>query len=248
MSDIVSMIATYGILPVLAAAIIFVIVYLIKSQHKFNAKQQELNKHQQEANTAQENKLMEMFSTLLEINRNTAISHSKEEEEDNRQVDEFVNAQLQKLVDENSANRACCFLYHNGGRSVVGRSFQKMSITHEKVDLNTVPTMSSLQQVPRMMFPILNQQIAEQGYYYIEDINDIKELDAVTYQAYYARGVKAVFIQGIKATNGSILGFISAEYISNSVPEMRHLRHCLINISAKVSGALEIRSDTLPVS
>lgn len=242
MTDIVQLIATFGVLPVLIGACIVIIIYVIKSQHKFNANQQEMNKAQQEKNEVQEDKIMEI---LVQISKNTNLQHSKEEEEENRRVDEYVNQQLQLLLDKQQANRASCFLYHNGGRNVVGRSFQKMSVTHEVVDNNTVPMMKSYQQIPRMMFPVLNQKVAEQGFYYIENIEDIKEIDTVTYQSYYARGAKAVFIQAIKATNGAIMGFVALEYITNPVPEIKDLRHCLINKTAKISGALEVENATV---
>lgn len=246
MTDITQMIATYGVLPVLAAAVIFAVIYTMRAQHKFNEKQQEVNNKQQEQNTQQEQKVMDMLlqlgTTLAQVNKNTNTQHSKEEEEENRKVDEYVNKQLRRLLEDNQANRASCFLYHNGGRNVVGRSFQKMSMTHEQIDTNTVSMMQSYQQVPRMMYPIINEKMAEQGWYYINDIKEIQETDAITYQSYYSRGVKAVFIQAIKATSGAIMGFITLEYISNDVPQdQKQLRHCLINKSMKISGALEIK-------
>ena len=247
MSEIVQMIATYGILPVLAAAIIFLVIFAFKSQANFNKKQQEINEKQQQANDAQEARLMEYFEkitgTMAQINYNTSIIHSKEEEEENRRVDEVIYQQLTKLLDKTKANRVSCFLYHNGGRNVLGRSFQKMSMSHEVVDSNTAPLMSQYQQMPRMMFPILNQKMAEQGYYYIEDMSKIQEVDTITYQSFIVRGVKAAFIQAIKATSGTILGFMTVEFTTGGIEFSKELRHCLINKAGRVSGILEVTNE-----
>lgn len=251
MSEIVQMIATYGVFPVFVGVVIFLIIYNVKTQHKFNADQQKMNEEQQAQNAAQQSKIMDMYvnmaTVLSQINKNTSTQHTKEEEDENRKVDEYINTLLRKLLDSKQANRASCFLYHNGGKNVVGRSFQKMSMTHEQIDSNTVSVMGSYQQIPRMMYPIINAQMAEKGYYYIEDIKQIQEVDAITYQSYYARGVKAVFIQAIKAANGTIMGFITLEYISNDAPDIKELKHCLIDKAMKISAALEIKQDNVTI-
>lgn len=247
MSDIVQMIATYGILPVLAGVVIFLVIYLIKNTHSTNKKQQEINEAQQKANAEQEKRLMTWFEhiaeSLAQVNHNTSVIHSKEEEEENRRVDEVIYQQLQKLLDKTRANRVSCFLYHNGGRNVLGRSFQKMSMSHELVDSCTAPLMGQYQQMPRMMFPILNQKMAEQGYYYIEDMSKIQEVDTITYQSFIARGVKAAFVQAIKATSGTVLGFMTVEFTAGPVESSKELKHCLINKAAKISGILEVTNE-----
>lgn len=249
MSELVQLIATYGVLPVLIAALIGMWIYTVKSQHNFNKKQQEINEKQQAANDAQETRLMETFEKvsgiMTEIRYNTAVIHSKEEEDENRRVDEVIYQQLYELLDKFRANRVSCFAYHNGGRNVLGRSFQKMSMSHEVVDGNTAPQMTQYQQMPRMLFPILNQKMAEQGYYYIEDLNMIREIDATTYQSFIARGVKAAFVQAIKATSGTLLGFMTVEFTDGPKECSKELKHNLLGKTAKISGILEVSRETV---
>lgn len=244
MSEVIQMITTYGILPVIVAAIIVIVIFMIKSQHNFNHKQQEINEKQQASNDAQEERLMaafeKMFSAVAQIDRNTSVIHSKEEEEENRKVDEVIYQLLETLLNKTHANRVSCFLYHNGGRNVLGRSFQKMSMSHELVDSTTAPLMRQYQQMPRMMFPILNQKMAETGYYYIEDISTIQEVDAITYQSFLARGVKSAFVQAIKSSTGTVLGFMTVEYASGKQSLTKELKYCLNTKAAKISGVLEV--------
>lgn len=237
MLEIVQAIATYGVFPVILAVILFVIIRMFINQ-------QNINKTQRDDNAAQEERLSAMFDKMLEnilkINKNTNPHHTPQEEEDNRRVNLLINMQLQKIQLSTNANRVSCFLYHNGGRDVSGRSFQKMSMTHESVDFNTVPVMSSYQNVPRMMFPILVHKLSEQGYYYIEDINAIQKVDAITYQSFFSRGAKSVFIQAIQTTEQVVLGFVAIEFTTNQCTDIDELKRCLINKTIKISGALEV--------
>lgn len=233
MTTIADMIYTYGIVPVLFAAIIFVSVFLIK-------KQQKSLEEQQKSNAAQEKRITKLYETLLKINNHIEPKHSVQEEEENRKINLLIDQQIQKLLNQTGSNRVSCFLYHNGGKDVAGRSFQKMSMTHEVVDSNTVPVMTSYQNVPRMMFPSLIQHLSEEGYYYIENIEDIRETAATSYQSFYARGTKSAFIRSIRTTEGLVLGFVCVEFSTSSPADLEQLKENLLNKVVKISGALEI--------
>lgn len=247
MSDIVQLIATYGVLPVLVAVVIWLIIMTFQSQKKFNQNQQQLNKQQQEANDAQEKRLMDMMgqvmNNLLEVRHNTDIHHSLEEEEEGRKVDTLINAQLQKLLTTTKANRVTCFQYHNGGRGLHGRSFQKMSMTHEVVDELTAPVALSYQNIPRTLYPILNKTVAEQGYYFIEDIESIKSTDALSHAWFQSRGCYSVFVGAIKATDDLTLGYVTIEFTHLFNGDLDNLKRNLKSKTTKISGALEIKQD-----
>lgn len=238
MSETVELIVNYGVFPVLAALIIFVIIRVFKSQQKSMESLQEANREQEE-------RLSRILETILSIGRNTNPVHTPQEEEDNSRINLLINSQLQKCMEDAHSNRAGCYLYHNGGKDASGRSFQKMSMSHECVDANTVPVMSSYQNVPRMMFPVLVQKLTEQGYYYIPNIEDIKESDPVIYQSLLSRGTKAAFMQAIRQTDGLILGFISVEFSTNTFSSEEEIKKALINKAVKISGALELKTDNV---
>lgn len=245
MSEVVQLIATYGVLPVLVGVVIWLVIHTFLSQKKFNESQLESNKKQQEMNDAQEERLMnmleKMMTGLVKIQHQTNNHHTLEEEEENRKVDGLINALLQKLLNNTQANRVTCFKYHNGGQDLTGRGFQKMSMTHEVVDDLTAPVALSYQNIPRTLFPILNQTIAEQGYYYVEDIETIKETDSLSYAWFKSRGCYSIFVGAIKATNDMVLGYVTIEFThlfnGNFVELKKHLK----NKTAKISGALEAK-------
>lgn len=239
MSEIVQAIATYGVFPVVLAAILVIIIVSFKNQ-------QAINKKQQEDNAAKDKRLDEMFHKFLEnmskINKNTDPIHTPEEEENNRKVNLLVETQLSLIQSHTDANRVSCFLYHNGGKDITGRSFQKMSMTHEIVDYNTVPVMASFQNLPRMMFPILIKKLAEQGYYYVEDIETIHQEDPTTYQSFKTRGAKSLFVQAIRAENNNVLGFVVAEFITNSFKDVKQITDCMIKKTIRIGGVLEVEN------
>lgn len=255
-NDAVDAVERIGLPSFLAIALIIVTVILIKTLVKMNEKQQESNSKLQEDLSERENDLAEreesvakMFAQIMTVmstvSNNTNPLHGAQEEEENRKINLLINTQLHKIAEKTGANRVSCFLFHNGGKDVTGRSFQKMSMTHEVVDANTISVMGSYQNIPRMMFPILVQKIADVGYYYIKDIEEIKTIDATTYQSFFARGAHAAYIRAIKSSDGLSLGFIAVEFISSNVTEEDKLKESLLNKATKISGALEI--DTAPM-
>lgn len=235
MDAILKGIVDYGIAPVLFAAAIFIMVQFMKAL-----------KEQRNAITQQETRLTSMFDKMMEkvlqINHNTNTFHSPQEEEENKQVNLLIDAQLRKIQLATGANRVSCFQFHNGGKDMLGRSFQKMSMTHEVVDENTVPVMTTYQNVPRTMFAHMFDMLTTQGHYYIENLESIKSVDAVTYQSFYSRGTHSVFIQAIKTTAHVVLGFVVVEFSTSNYVDAEALKEELKSKTIRISGALELGS------
>ena len=191
MKEIVDSIIKYGSTPVLIAALVFIVIWFARYLKDISDKQQEISQRSEERTS-------ELFKMIKEVGDNTKHTHPVPEEEENRRCNDLVMSLLNCLREKSGANRVSCFIYHNGGYSVTGRSFQKMSMLYEVVDGKTVSVMNSFQNVPRTMFFTLTQKLSEQGCYDISNIEDIKDADAITYQTFYARGAKAAYCGVIK--------------------------------------------------
>lgn len=236
MKEIVDAIIKYGSTPVLIAALVFIVIGFARCLKDISEKQQEISQKSAERAT-------EFLKIIQEVGENTKHTHPGPEEEENRRCNDLVMNLLNCLREKSGANRVSCFIYHNGGYSVTGRSFQKMSMLYEVVDGKTVSVMNSFQNVPRTMFFTLTQKLSEQGCYDISDIEDIKDADAITYQTFYARGAKAAYCGVIKDSKKNILGFIVVEYTvdkCNDEKKTKDLIQCKVN---KISAALEINPD-----
>nr|DAH11515.1 MAG TPA: hypothetical protein [Caudoviricetes sp.] len=236
MREIVDAIIKYGSTPVLIAALIFIIVWFAKCFRDISEKQQIISQKSEERTT-------ELFKMMKEVGDNTKHTHPGPEEEENRRCNDLVMSLLNCLREESGANRVSCFIYHNGGYSVTGRSFQKMSMLYEVVDGKTVSVMNSFQNVPRTMFFTLTQKLSEQGCYDIRDIEDIKDADAITYQTFYARGAKAAYCGVIKDSRKNILGFIVVEYTADKCNDEKKTKDLIKYKVSKISAALEINPE-----
>ena len=227
--EIIQAIAEYGVYPVLMAVLLFLII----RESRLNKKNK---KDMSEQNKKQEEKLSKLITAV--VNAQKPDEHTKEEEEDNRRVNNFIESQLNLLIAEEKANRAYVFLYHNGGKDMTGRGFQKMSITNEVVDVNTVSIMSSYQNVPRSLFPTLFKTLVSQDVYYVVNVEDIREMDPMTYQMFTTRGVQTALIHAMKRTDGLVVGFVAMEYAVNKCADVSKAEKNLERIALKINGAL----------
>ena len=233
MEEIVDSIIKYGSTPVLIAALVFIVIWFARYLKDISDKQQEISQRSEERTS-------ELFKMIKEVGDNTKHIHPVPEEEENRRCNDLVMSLLNCLREKSGANRVSCFIYHNGGYSVTGRSFQKMSMLYEVVDGKTVSVMNSFQNVPRTMFFTLTQKLSEQGCYDISNIEDIKDADAITYQTFYARGAKAAYCGVIKDSRKNILGFIVVEYTVDKCDDEEKTKNLIKNKVSKISAALEV--------
>ena len=233
MKEIVDSIIKYGSTPVLIAALVFIVIWFARYLKDISDKQQEISQRSEERTS-------ELFKMIKEVGDNTKHTHPVPEEEENRRCNDLVMSLLNCLREKSGANRVSCFIYHNGGYSVTGRSFQKMSMLYEVVDGKTVSVMNSFQNVPRTMFFTLTQKLSEQGCYDISDIEDINDADAITYQTFYARGAKAAYCGVIKDSRKNILGFIVVEYTVDKCNDEKKTKDLIKHKVSKISAALEV--------
>ena len=236
MKEIVDSIIKYGSTPVLIAALVFIVIWFARYLKDISDKQQEISQRSEERTS-------ELLKMIKEVGDNTKHTHPVPEEEENRRCNDLVMSLLNCLREKSGANRVSCFIYHNGGYSVTGRSFQKMSMLYEVVDGKTVSVMNSFQNVPRTMFFTLTQKLSEQGCYDISDIEDIKDADAITYQTFYARGAKAAYCGVIKDSRKNILGFIVVEYTVDKCDDEEKTKNLIKNKVKKISAALVVNPE-----
>lgn len=239
---IIGYIAEYGTLPIVLALLIYLVISFHKQNKDMEAKMAEQDKKQDEREEKQREETTKLYERIIKWISAPQV-HTPEEEEDNRNVNNFVDSQLSCLLAEEKANRAYVFMYHNGGRDMMGRSFQKMSIMNEMVDANTVPIMGSYQNVPRSMFPTLFKTLVAQDMFSVQRTEDIKETDPVLFQMLTSHNVHTAFFHGIKRADGVILGFVVIEYVSNTCEDMDKAEKNLEKKTLRISGAYAGKDD-----
>lgn len=212
-------IQTYGTLTVLISFILFVIWSVVKSGIETNEKKTEKQLKIQEDNAREKREIErskleaeryeKLVNIIVEVVQRGPV-HTVEEQEKDREIHETVQHYLDCLVKE-GADRAFYFTFHNGGKDVMGRGLLKMSMFSESV-ARGAHIISSFQNVPRSMFPVVYKKLDEVGDYYIKNIEDIKDVDQIVYNFMKGHGAKSAMFRVIKRDNGLMLGYVGVEF------------------------------------
>jgi hypothetical protein len=194
-------------------------------------------------NHAQFEQQTQLIQKLLDKEDNLPVKvHTKEEEEKVSKLNGFIREQIDRLRDESGANRIGFYYFHNGGYSSNGVPFAKMSLYLESLDSVSAPVMTLYQNMPQQLMPGVIHEIADDGKYYINDIEEIKDADSSTYHILAARGTRHALIQGVRDNLKEMyLGFISLEYSTNDpVKSLEETEVDLSKAAQRISGAMQI--------
>jgi hypothetical protein len=188
-----------------------------------------------------------MIETLVKNQDNLPVKvHSKEEEEKVGKLNGFIREQIDHLRADTGANRVGFYYFHNGGYSSNGIPFAKMSLYLESLDASSAPVMTLYQNMPQQLMPGVIHEIADDGKYYISDIDEIQDADSSTYHILAARGTRHALIQGVRDNLKQMyLGFISVEYsTSDPIKSLEETEVDLSKAAQRISGAMQIYSGT----
>jgi len=245
MNEIAMLIANIGLMPVIIAFFIWSFYQSRKADNETRQHNQQLVEKQQEENRQHDEKIMQLVMQLSgsvnQVKEQTAVVHTKDEEEANTKLNLTINNWLNKLLADTKGSHAMFVAFHNGGRDNVGRYLQKMSITHESVDGYTVPIMAELQNFPRNYLPHTIADLESAGNRYVNDIETIKDFDPNTYCLCSPRGVKSFMAQAVQTADKKTLGFIALEFKAQTdCQEDKTVQRKLRDIALKIGGILEV--------
>ena len=243
MAETINLIIQYGIYPVMMAVLIIVFLCLSKKNAEKNNEENAQNNLQIMQLAVKEgmkdfgDSFKSELREIVEWVKKPAM-HTVQDEECNHAINEYIDQQLSCIIRETKADRALFFSYHNGGTDILGRGFQKMSITNEQDNSWTSPVMGDFQNIPRTMFSILFKNLAKRNFYCIMNLNDIKEEDGASYQLFKSHNAKQIMCQALKTEAGLMVGFIVAEFITTNCDDLNKVKEVLNRKSLRITGAL----------
>ena len=189
----------------------------------------------------------QMIQRLLDKQETLPVKvHTKEEEEAVSKINDLVRTQIDQLRKDTGANRIGFYTFHNGsyfsGSSI---PFAKMSLYLESLDSISAPVMTLYQNMPQQLMPGVIKEISDDGKYYIDDIEQIKDTDSSTHHILAARGTRHALIQGVRDNiKGLYLGFISVEYsTSDPIKSLAETEVDLSKTAQRISGAMQMFGD-----
>ena len=242
MANILQGFTTYGIFPTILAVLIMLIYVTVTNvrDSKLKRKEKQQRIDEEALRRADEQRRDE---AMLEAYKKFAVSlldrpeHSVEEEKRNNNLNEFIYKQLNSLV-EKGADRAYMVSYHNGGRDLLGRGFQKLSITAESVEHDIPRIMTRYQQLPRALFPVMYASLEDDGVYDVEETEAVSEGDPMTYQFLIEHGVCSAFFRALKRSDGVIIGFVAIEFVQHACNNIELTKKELDRTTDRITGAL----------
>lgn len=265
--EIVKLIAEFGFITVAAAIVIKQVLQNDKhtdNRKKHNAERQD--KIEDKIDNRYESLLDDMknkqdtFYTLLIENQKRADEryddlikkmiecsqkpHVLSAEEDRRmtRIDEEIDLFLEKTVVACNASRVSLVKYHNGGNDMLGNSILKMTMSNERCAAGVIHIQQNCQNQLRSFSTFLIKELNDKGICFIEDVENIKNLDNSLYQYMKQIGVEAKYTIAINDTkNNSVIGYLSIDFINNEHVDIEQVKHCLNDKKLKIEALLNLK-------
>lgn len=189
------------------------------------------------------NKIQEQNDMLVNQIIKGVTGHTLSSEENTvlTQVELQINDCLKRVQQKTNASRVSLIRYHNGNKGMDGLSFLKMSMTNECVKIGIQPIMQEFQNYFRSFLPYWIHQLDKTGKCYIDDIEDIKEIDTNSYEYFKNRGVQAKYGISIKNKEDCPIGFMCIEYFDKKDINKEQVEKCLLDKQIKIGTLLDLK-------
>lgn len=207
-------------------AILIVFILYIKGNQKRDKEYEAERKEQKKRNE----ELQENYNSMIQdIIKGVSKKHLTPVESKNiSKIEKEINDIINQILLETGASRVCIVKYHNGNKDMTGKSFLKMSMTNEVVNLGVAPMMSDFRDLFRSLLAYWCHEIETKEYCIISDAEDLKDIDITMYQYLTVRNIEAKYGIGLKDNDGNIIGFICIEYLNKSDFDLKKINNVMI--------------------
>jgi hypothetical protein len=188
---------------------------------------------------SQESKFTAMFNKLME---NYPKEHGIDEDSKYDSFYLVLSETLDSLRDVTQANRVSLFMYHNGGKNLVGIPFQKMSNISESISAGLSSISPISQNIPRSQYSSVCNQLKVAGHFWVNDIKGIEATDGSLYSLLSERMTRSMYVSAIyDKSNASVIGFVMAEFIHAPVDnDIDRIEDELSKVTIKISGIMSV--------
>lgn len=195
-------------------AILVIFFLYIKDRNKRQKEYDEDRKNERERN----NELSKNYNSMIQdIIQGLSKKHLTPSESKNiAQIEKKITDIINIILKETNASRVCIVKYHNGNKDMTGRSFLKMSMTNEVVNMGVASMMSEFKDMFRSLLAYWCHEIETKKYCVIKDTENLRNVDMTMYQYLSSRNIEAKYGIGLKDTDGNVIGFICVEYLNKN--------------------------------
>lgn len=155
-------------------------------------------------------------------------------------IEKQINDTLNTILKETDASRVSIVKYHNGNKDMTGKSFLKMSMTNEVINIGVASMMTSFKDVFRSFLSYWCHEIEENGYCIIEDTENIKEQDITLYQYLKTINVQAKYGMALKDNYNNVIGILCIEFLDKDDFDIKKIKTSLDENFSKIETLIAV--------
>ena len=155
-------------------------------------------------------------------------------------IEKQINDTLNIILKETDASRVSIVKYHNGNKDMTGKSFLKMSMTNEVINIGVASMMTSFRDVFRSFLAYWCHEIEENGYCIIEDTENIKEQDITLYQYLKTINVQAKYGMALKDNYNNVIGILCIEFLDKDDFDVKKIKTSLDENFSKIETLIAV--------
>lgn len=155
-------------------------------------------------------------------------------------IEKQINDTLNIILKETNASRVSIVKYHNGNKDMTGKSFLKMSMTNEVINIGVASMMTSFKDVFRSFLAYWCHEIEENGYCIIEDTENIKEQDITLYQYLKTINVQAKYGMALKDNYNNVIGILCIEFLDKDDFDVKKIKTSLDENFSKIETLIAV--------
>lgn len=236
LATIIQLVSEVGILIICAAVVVWQVITDKTKQQKHQDSFQEISESIIKSLKDQNDFMLEQIIKKVD----TGHMISPEEDSNISKIERELEMYLAEVLRETGANRASLFRYHNGGKDYNGRSFLRMSMTNEVVKGGTALIQHQSQNLFRSMFYGLIRSLEDNGYDFVDDIENIKETDTGFYRYLRDFDIAAKYSVALYGFTGKIIGFINIDFANKNDVDLERITNCLNGKKVKIETLLNL--------
>ena len=235
MQELAKLYTELGALGLICIVMIVTMIILIKNTVSTNRKNQEFFKKILEEEQDQNAELIKEI-----VNQVTHHTPSKEETNKMMDVSNEIDKQLDLFMRTEHASRVALIQYHNGSHSLNKQSFLRMTCTNEAHRPEEQPLTPIFHDQMRSLFGKAISVLDKEGYFNVEKLEDIKNIDESMYFFMTERGDEQAFHVALYNTQGLAIGYIVVIYSKRSPHRAEaHLTDRLKSLSGIIEYLLQ---------
>ena len=155
------------------------------------------------------------FTPVLDLwQQSRSMNHFRVELATTLAVDQGINQELQRLLDETGAHRSYLFRYHNGIATISGTPFMFHTNTHEMIKPGVARLIAYNQRLPTSINTAMNAEFARRNCVVMTNLE--RQVESISYWYFQTRGAHSMIRCAVYSAQGDILGFVGVDFVERT--------------------------------